>query len=87
MTDLELYKSILKTCDVRGIDFSEKIGVSYNSYRTMTAPSAKVTPKWVKAVIETWKMAHDPDLMCIDCLINENGFGEGFLFCKDCDEK
>ena len=84
MKKIDLFKAILKSSNITGVDFAARIGLSYNSYRTMTATSAKNTPKWVIAVIETWKMAHDPELMCIECHVNENGHGEGYLFCKDC---
>lgn len=67
-----------------GAEFADKIGITYSSYRTMTSKNAKAVPKWVTAFLFAWKWANDEDLLCIECQVEENGHGIGFMFCKNC---
>lgn len=84
MTKIEQYKGILKILDISGLDAADMFGIKYASYRTMTAGGNKVTPKWVTAFVEGYTLAHDKELMCIECEIRESGHGQAFLFCEEC---
>ena len=52
----------------------------------MTANGAKVTPKWVIATLEAWKMTFDKDLLCKNCEVSENGYGANHEFCEPCSQ-
>jgi len=84
MKDLETMKSILSKEGITGKEMAEMLGLSYGSYRTMTATGRTKVPKWVKAFIAGWAIGKDPDLLCMDCGINENGHGELGAFCESC---
>lgn len=84
MTKLEQFKAVLKIIGLTGSEFAARLGLSYPSYRTMTAESTKAVPKWVNAFLMGYKMAHDESMMCIDCQIRDNGHGIGFMFCEEC---
>ena len=40
------YRDILKDCGVKSKDFANKLGITYDSYRSMVA---RGTPKWIKS--------------------------------------
>lgn len=82
-SDIKRLKSILKEMEVSPEAMAEKLGLTPRSYQTMTARSVKVTPKWVTSFLMAWELANE-DLLCIDCGVRTNGFGEEYKFCQEC---
>lgn len=51
------FKEILKEEGISGKDFCELLGgLSYGSYRSLTMPSNKSCPKWVRSFVMAYEL-------------------------------
>jgi DNA-binding XRE family transcriptional regulator len=53
---LKKYKWLLKREMWTGKEMAEKLGLTYDSYRTLTKKSAEVVPKWVTAFVIAYEL-------------------------------
>ena len=86
MSEIQRMKEILKEMEVTPEEMANRLGITPRSYQSMTAPSAKVTPKWVTSFLLAWDLGN-ADLLCPNCKVRTGGHGTDYLFCEECWEE